>query len=95
MVSHNKKAVPYTIKRGGIYYSNLRWNDQIIRQSLATKDPLQAFNRINQLAAILCNLQTSEKANRRQISEIVGNGKRPKGNAFRVILSLSLQVERY
>jgi hypothetical protein len=32
-----KLSVPYTIVRGGVYYLNLRWNNQFIRQSLATK----------------------------------------------------------
>jgi len=38
-----KRSVPYTIVRGGVYYLNLRWNNQFIRQSLATKDPMEAF----------------------------------------------------
>ena len=82
-----KLSVPYTIKRRGVYYLNLRWNDQIIRQSLATKDPMEAFKRVNQLAPILSNPQSSEQAIRRQVSEIVGSGKRPKGNALRLVQS--------
>jgi hypothetical protein len=45
-----KLSVPYTIKRNGIYYLNLRWNSPFIRQSLATKDPMEAFQKVNQLA---------------------------------------------
>ena len=45
-----KLSVPYTIVRGGIYYLNLRWNNQFIRQSLATKDPMEAVQKVNQLA---------------------------------------------
>ena len=82
-----KLSVPYTIKRRGVYYLNLRWNDQIIRQSLATKDPMEAFKRVNQLAPILSNPQSSEQALRLRVSEIVGIGKRPKGNALRLVQS--------
>jgi len=82
-----KLSVPYTIKRRGVYYLNLRWNDQIIRQSLATKDPMEAFKRVNQLAPILSNPQSSEQALRLRVSEIVGSGKRPKGNALRLVQS--------
>ena len=82
-----KLSVPYTIKRRGVYYLNLRWNDQIIRQSLATKDPMEAFKRVNQLAPILPNPQSSEQALRLRVSEIAGIGKRPKGNALRLVQS--------
>ena len=82
-----KLSVPYTIKRRGVYYLNLRWNDQIIRQSLATKDPMEAFKGVNQLAPILSNPQSSEQALRLRVSEIVGIGKRPKGNALRLVQS--------
>ena len=52
-----KRSVPYTIVRGGVYYLNLRWNNQFIRQSLATKDPMEAFQKVNQLAPIFSNPQ--------------------------------------
>ena len=55
-----KLSVPYTIKRNGIYYLNLRWNNQFIRQSLATKDPMEAFQKVNQLAPIFSSPQTCE-----------------------------------
>jgi len=42
-----KLSVPWTIKRRGVYYLNLRWSDQIIRQLLATKVPMEAFKRVN------------------------------------------------
>lgn len=80
-----KLSVPNTIKRCGVYYLNLRWNDQIIRQSLATKDPMEAFKRVDQLAPILSNPQSSEQALRQWVSETVGIGKRPKGNVFRSV----------
>ena len=44
-----KLSVPYTIKRRGIYYLNLRWKNTFIRKSLATGNPLEAINLINQI----------------------------------------------
>ena len=44
-----KLAIPYTIQRNGIYYLNVRWKNEIIRQSLATKEPLEALKRVNDL----------------------------------------------
>ena len=44
-----KLSVPYTIKRRGIYYLNLRWENTFIRKSLATGNPLEAINLINQI----------------------------------------------
>ena len=44
-----KLSVPYTIKRRGIYYLNLRWKNTFIRRSLATGNPLEAINLINQI----------------------------------------------
>ena len=44
-----KLSVPYTIKRRGIYYINLRWKNTFIRKSLATGNPLEAINLINQI----------------------------------------------
>ena len=78
-----KRSVPYTINRRGVYYLNLRWNNQFIRQSLATKDPMEAFQKVNQLAPIFSNPQTCEQTLRQQVSEMVGSGTRLKGKAGR------------
>ena len=48
---------------------------------------MEAFKRVNQLAPILSNPQSSEQALRLRVSEIVGIGKRPKGNALRLVQS--------
>ena len=80
-----KLSVPYTINRRGIYYLNLRWNNQFIRQSLATKDPMEAFQKVNQLAPIFSNSEACEQTLRQQISEIVGSGKQLKGNALKLV----------
>ena len=80
-----KLSVPYTIKRRGVYYLNLRWNNQFIRQSLATKDPMEAFQKVSQLAPIFSNPQTCEQTLRQQVSEIAGSGKRLKANALKLV----------
>jgi len=77
-----KLSVPYTINRRGVYYLNLRWNNQFIRQSLATKDPMEAFEKVNQLAPLFSNPQTCVETLRHQVSEITGSGKRLKANAI-------------
>ena len=43
-----KLAVPYTIKRNGVYYLNLRWQKSFIRWSLSTTDATVAFNVVNE-----------------------------------------------
>ena len=80
-----KLSVPYTINRRGVYYLNLRWNNQFIRQSLATKDPMEAFQKVNQLAPLFSNPQTCEQTLRYQVSEIAGRGKHQKGSALRLV----------
>ena len=80
-----KLSVPYTINRRGIYYLNLRWNNQFIRQSLATKDPMEAFEKVNQLAPLFSNPQACGKTLGHQVSEISGRGKRLKANALRLV----------
>ena len=80
-----KLSVPYTINRRGVYYLNLRWNNQFIRQSLATKDPIEAFQKVSQLAPIFSNPQTCEQTLRQQVSEIVGSDKRLRGNALKLV----------
>ena len=80
-----KRSVPYTINRRGVYYLNLRWNNQFIRQSLATKDPMEAFEKVNQLAPLFSNPQTCAETLRRQVSEIAGSGKRQKGSALKLV----------
>tara|TARA_B100000780_G_C20921841_1_gene367243 strand:- start:184 stop:666 length:483 start_codon:yes stop_codon:yes gene_type:complete len=71
-----KPSVPYTIKRNGIYYLNVRWNNQFIRQSLAPKDPLEAFQKVNQIAPIFANAHNCEQTLRLQVSDITSvNGK--------------------
>ena len=67
-----KLSVPYTINRRGVYYLNLRWNNQFIRQSLATKDPMEAFEKANQLAPLFSNPQTCAETLRHQVFEIAG-----------------------
>jgi hypothetical protein len=42
-----KPSVSYTIKRNGICYLNIRRNNQLIRQLLATKDPLEASQNVS------------------------------------------------
>lgn len=90
-----KRSVPYTIKRNGIYYLNLRWNNQFIRQSLATKDPMEAFEKLNQLAPLFSNPQTCAETLRHQVSEIAGRGKRLKANAFRLVPTDGHQYSLY
>ena len=80
-----KLLVPYTINRRGIYYLNLRWNNQFIRQSLATKDPMEAFEKVNQLAPLFSNPHTCAETLRQQVSEIAGSGKRLKANALKLV----------
>jgi integrase len=80
-----KLSVPYTINRRGVYYLNLRWNNQFIRQSLATKDPMEAFEKVNQLAPLFSNPQTCVETLRHQVSEITGSGKRLKANALKLV----------
>ena len=79
-----KLSVPYTINRRGIYYLNLRWNNQFIRQSLATKDPMEAFQKVNQLAPILSNPEACEQTLRQTVSEMAGSGALLKGNALKL-----------
>ena len=57
-------SVRHTINRRGVYYLNLRWNNQVIRQSLATKDPMEAFEKVNQLAPLFSKPQTCLKTSR-------------------------------
>ena len=71
-----KRSVPYTIKRNGIYYLNLRWNNQFIRQSLATKDPMEAFQKVNQIAPIFANTHACEQVLRQQVTDMVGQKSR-------------------
>ena len=87
-----KRSVPYTINRRGVYYLNLRWNNQFIRQSLATKDPMEAFQKVNQLAPLFSNPQTCEQTLRYQVSEIAGSSERSKGNALNLVKSDELSI---
>jgi integrase len=80
-----KLSVPYTIVRGGVYYLNLRWNNQFIRQSLATKDPMEAFQKVNQLAPIFSNSNACDQALRKQVSEVVGSGRPSKGSPLKLV----------
>ena len=80
-----KLSVPYTINRRGVYYLNLRWNNQFIRQSLSTKDPMEAFEKVSQLAPLFSNSQTCEQTLRYQVSEIAGRGKRLIGSALKLV----------
>ena len=80
-----KLSVPYTINRRGVYYLNLRWNNQFIRQSLATKDPMEAFEKVNQLAPLFSNPQACVETLRYQVSEITGSGSRLKANALKLV----------
>lgn len=80
-----KLSVPYTINRRGVYYLNLRWNNQFIRQSLATKDPMEAFEKVNQLAPFFSNPQTCAETLRHQVSEITGRGRLLNANALKLV----------
>jgi hypothetical protein len=64
-----KRSVPYTINRRGVYYLNLRWNNQSIRQSLATKDPMETFQKVNQIAPIFANTHACEQLLRQQVTD--------------------------
>ena len=79
-----KRSVPYTIVRGGVYYLNLRWNNQFIRQSLATKDPMEAFQKVNQLAPIFSNPKTCEQILRQQVFEMGNSCRYARYSGFRV-----------
>ena len=50
-----KLSVPYTIRRNGVYYLNIRLNNQFVRQTLATKDLMEAFHKANQIAPIFAS----------------------------------------
>ena len=80
-----KLSVPYTIKRQGVYYLNIRWNDQIIRQSLATKEPMEAFQKVNQLTPVFSNANGCEQAVRQKISEIINRDRSAKGNELKLL----------
>ena len=80
-----KLSVPYTIKRQGVYYLNIRWNDQIIRQSLATKEPMEAFQKVNQLTPIFSNANGCEQTVRQKISEIISRDRSVKGNELKLL----------
>ena len=79
-----KLSVPYTIRRNGIFYLNLRWNNQIIRQSLATKDPMEAFQKVNQIAPIFAKLHSCVVVLRQQISDILGQSRRSEANGLKL-----------
>ena len=87
-----KRSVPYTINRRGVYYLNLRWNNGFIRLSLATKDPMEAFQKINQLAPLFSNPQTCAKTLRHQVSEITGSGRLLNANALKLVQSDELPI---
>ena len=48
-----KLAIPYTIRRQGVYQLNLRWGHQFIRQTLSTRDPLLALSKVNQVLVLI------------------------------------------
>ena len=79
-----KLSVLYTIVRGGVYYLNLRWNNQSIRQSLATKDPMEAFKKVNQIAPIFAKLHSCEVVLRQQVSDILGQSRRSEANGVKL-----------
>ena len=82
-----KLSVPYTIKRNGIYYLNLRWNNQFIRQSLNTKDPMEAVRKVNQIAPIFANAHSCEVVLRQQVSDIVGQKGRSEAKGLKLAQS--------
>ena len=82
-----KLSVPYTIRRNGIFYLNLRWNNQIIRQSLATKDPMEAFQKVNQIAPIFANPHSCGVVLRQQISDLLGESRRSEANGLKLAQS--------
>ena len=43
----------------------------MIRQSLATKDPMEAFKKVNQIAPISAKLHSCEVVLRQQINDVV------------------------
>lgn len=82
-----KLSVPYTIKRNGVYYLNLRWNNRFIRQSLNTKDPMEAFRKVNQIAPIFANAHSCEVVLRQQVSDIVGQKGRSEAKGLKLAQS--------
>ena len=65
-----KLAIPYTIQRNGIYYLNVRWKNEIIRQSLATKEPLEALKRVNDLSFVLKHAKDIKKELHQRLIQI-------------------------
>ena len=80
-----KLSVPYTIKINGVYYLYPRWNNQVIGQSLATKDPTEAFQKVNQLAPMFSSPEACEQTLRQQVSQLTGDCKHLNGNALKLV----------
>jgi integrase len=82
-----KLSVPYTIRRNGVYYLNIRLNNQFVRQTLATKDPMEAFQKVNQIAPLLSNADVCEQMLRLQMSDIVGKSSRSRACGLKLAQS--------
>jgi hypothetical protein len=82
-----KLSVPYTIRRNGVYYLNIRLNNQFVRQALATKDPMEAFQKVNQIAPLLSNADVCEQMLRLQMSDIVGKSSRSRACGLKLAQS--------
>jgi hypothetical protein len=82
-----KLSVPYTIRRNGVYYLNIRVNNQFVRQTLATKDPMEAFQKVNQIAPLLSNADVCEQMLRLQMSDIVGKSSRSRACGLKLAQS--------
>ena len=72
-----KLAVPYTIKRNGVYYLNLRWQKSFIRWSLSTTDATVAFNVVNEITPLLANDKGCEQTIRQQVASLIGKKQSP------------------
>jgi len=71
-----KLAIPYTIRRQGIYHLNLRWGHQFLRHTLSTRDPLLALSKVNAMLPVLSadNRYDSIEVLRERLLEVLSSG---------------------
>jgi hypothetical protein len=64
-----KLALPYTIRRNGVYQLNLRWHKDFLRYSLATRDPQIALSKVNRVIETIVaeSPQTSPSVIKRKV----------------------------
>ena len=73
------------------YYLNLQWNNQFVRQSLATIFLLD-FEKVSQLAPLFANPQAFVEMLRPKISEITGFGRLMNANALKLVQADELPI---